>query len=79
MYIIPKTELIDGKYYEGVTRDLEDRIVAKYDSNTGTFVYRIHIWHLIDTSIVTYWDEQNEYYDGFYPTSLTEPADYQVV
>lgn len=77
MDIVPKAELIDGAYYEGLTMDCEEGRVACWNAKADQFEFALHHWTDVHLMPMVYWDEQSEYFEAFQPVLLVEPKDYQ--
>lgn len=79
---IPKFNLIDGEYYEGITLTSDgykEIRVAKWVADMQLFVHKIHHWGGDLTNYLAFGDEEHEYYESFNPLLAISPEHYYKV
>lgn len=70
---IPKTEMIDGEWYQGICRNAQ---IAMWDKDLGKFRHLRHKFGWFMEEIEHFDDVKEVRLDGFIPVKLVEKVDY---
>lgn len=73
MYIVPKKDLRDEAYYEGMIEGTNNPCVAKWNAKDNKFEYVLYHWSGTILACMTYWDDMEEYFESFQPLFIVEP------